>query len=516
MRKQRVQWLVAACLLCLAQPAWAASDSITYQDSLDSISESYPGELQQPSTPERSNIRVVRRGASPITAPTEKLPTRVDADKMTYSGSTGDVNAFGNVVVTQGNRILLANRITGNTKTTEYRTADGPYRYLEDGGKTKDLTGDVMTYRTSDQHFDAGHTQGWSDPYYVKGQNLSYDGQTGSIEKGMITSKHAMAFKHTPDYRIEGEDIKIYPGDKVVIQHPSFYIKNFKLFSLKSYTKSIRGDKQGKVSAFSIMPRPIYNSDDGIGLRGSAEIPFGKSGEAYFDYKWYSKSGFKPQIGYRYFLPWGTASIGYSKVSNEYNDETVWVEKIGELRLDTHTYHIGKSPFTARGETSIGYWKEGSVKGSHKDYKVEVSHDPINLWKNSTLRFFGGYQRDYYGYDKSIRSMPYWGAQFRTSVGPRVNAWVSYNQRNINYNNSPYRFDSTELPKELIYGGSFKLTRLDDISVSVKQNMMSGDVDSIYYTYHRDLHSFDMYVTYKDSHKNNDNQWKIKFVGKDF
>ena len=38
-----------------------------------------------------------------------------------------------------------------------------------------------------------------------------------------------------------------------------------------------------------------------------------KSGEAYFDYKWYSKSGFKPQIGYRYFLPWGTASIGYSK-----------------------------------------------------------------------------------------------------------------------------------------------------------------------------------------------------------
>ena len=83
---------------------------------------------------------------------------------MTYSGSTGDVNAFGNVVVTQGNRTLLANRITGNTKTTEYRTADGPYRYLEDGGKTKDLTGDVMTYRTSDQHFDAGHTQGWSDP----------------------------------------------------------------------------------------------------------------------------------------------------------------------------------------------------------------------------------------------------------------------------------------------------------------------------------------------------------------
>ena len=112
--------------------------------------------------------------------------------------------------------------------------------------------------------------------------------------------------------------------------------------------------------------------------------------------------------------------------------------------------------------------------------------------------------------------MPYWGIQFRTVVNPRVNAWISYNQRNISYNNSPYRFDSTELPKELIYGGSFKLTRLDDISVSVKQNMMSGNIDATYYTYHRDLHSFDLYLTYKDSHKNDNNQWKIKFVGKDF
>ena len=108
------------------------------------------------------------------------------------------------------------------------------------------------------------------------------------------------------------------------------------------------------------------------------------------------------------------------------------------------------------------------------------------------------------------------GARFQSKVGNRANVWVSYNQRNITYNNSPYRFDTTELPKELIYGGTYKLTRLDDISVSVKNNMMSGDIDSVYYTWHRDLHSFDMYLTYKDGHKNKNDQWKIKFVGKDF
>lgn len=83
--------------------------------------------------------------------------------------------------------------------------------------------------------------------------------------------------------------------------------------------------------------------------------------------------------------------------------------KIGEARLDTHTYHVGNSPITVRGGINAGYWKEGSVKGSHKEYYAEVSHDPIKLGKNADLRFLGGYQRDYYGYDGSIRSMPYWG-----------------------------------------------------------------------------------------------------------
>ena len=40
---------------------------------------------------------------------------------------------------------------------------------------------------------------------------------------------------------------------------------------------------------------------------------------------------------------------------------------------------------------------------------------------------------------------------------------------NITHNNSPYRFDALIVSfKELIYGGTYKLTRLDDISVSVK------------------------------------------------
>ena len=95
MRKRKVQWLAAACVVCLAQPVWAATEStIVYQDTLDSVGQSYAGEISKASTPEYSNIRVVRRGEkAKSAAPAEQLPTRIDANKMSYTGSTGDVYA---------------------------------------------------------------------------------------------------------------------------------------------------------------------------------------------------------------------------------------------------------------------------------------------------------------------------------------------------------------------------------------------------------------------------------------
>ena len=36
---------------------------------------------------------------------------------------------------------------------------------------------------------------------------------------------------------------------------------------------------------------------------GSTEYPIGKNGEAYIDYRWYSKLVLNPQVGYRHYLP---------------------------------------------------------------------------------------------------------------------------------------------------------------------------------------------------------------------
>lgn len=497
-----------------------------YQETIDRSQDSYPGEISNRMLGDSDNIRVVRRnkvqvvrrddansGDANSSTVVEDLPTRIDADHMKYTDASGDVFAEGNVVVVKGNRQLEAPRIEGNTRTGEYQTV-GTYRMKEDGGKTRDFTGENMHYNSITGAMSGDSSQGYNNPYYFGAEDMKFDGQDGIIKRGWVTTKNAMAFKHTPDYRVTGDNIEIHPGDKAVIHHASFWIKNTRLFSLPKYTVSLRKDKEGKVSIFSLMPRPIYSSDNGVGIRGDMEIPVGKSGEAYFNYKLYTKKGLIPDIGYRQYFPWGIASLGYSKEEGTLWDETVWIKKEPELAVKTNTYHLGDSPMTVRGEASLGRWVEGNTKGAHNLQKVEFSHDPIKLGgEDATLRFFGGYQRDYYAYNGLTRKMPYWGVDFKDKITNRLVVNARYIQRNMDKNNeSPYEFDTIEIPRNFSWAISYSPTRLDTFTYSTQTNVETGKLEYRDYTWHRDLHSFDAWLTYRSIQKD----WKFMVEAKDF
>lgn len=523
MKKQKAYTALAASVLCALQVGavraatpvslWGNTSHTEYQSDIDNELSSYPGEFSGSDDFDDSTIRVVRRdsGEKPIT---DGIPTRVDADSMHYNGTSGDIDAIGNVVITKGTQELRAPRVIGNVNSQEYNTSGGPYQFLEDGGKAKNMTGESLSYQSESQSMQSSNVTGFSDPYYFKANNVEFKNNVGHIDKGMITTKNAMAFKHTPDYRVEGSDIVVYPGDKAIIKHPTFYIKNTKIFSLPSYTASLRHDKEGKFSVFSLLPRPMYDSDNGIGLQADTAIPTGRNGEWYLKYQLFSKVGFKPDVGYRRYLPWGEASFGYSKDDATLRDEKVWIEKIGELKVDTHAYHIGDSKFTVRGGASAGYWKEGDIKGMHYKYYGELSHDVWHPWTNANFRLFAGYQRDFYKANGGVvRSMPYWGARLNQKINNRINVWAGYTQRNLGeYDPTPYPFDEFEIPKEFTYGGSIRLTDKDDISLNIRQNADNGRIEYRDWTYHRDLHSFDAYFTYKAVQKS----WEMKWTARDF
>ena len=453
---------------------------------------------------------VVLKGKQEVQKPA--VPVRIDADKMYYNDTTGRVWANGSVEVERGNQQLLSQKIEGNTKTQQYESASD-YRFLEDKGDTKDLTGSHITYNATTGEAHTKDVFGYADPYWVKAEVGDFDGKTGRIEKGWLTTKHAIAFKGAPDYRVEGDYIEVFPGDKAVIHNASFYIKNKRIISVKKYTVSLRQDKQGQVSVFSFVPRPKYNSSDGLSLTGKIDYPVSKHGELFLHYTWGTNIGFKPSFGYVQFLPWGEAKIAYSRESATLNAKKVWVEKKPELSIDTHAYHIGTTPFTIRGGASYGRWVEGHIKGSHTKYFGELSHDPVHIGPKTEVKFYGGYQRDYYGYDSSVRSMPYWGVGATTKLGPRVDAWAGYRQSNVSVSaDSPYPFDQIDVKYNLYYGLSVQATRLDRFSVQMQRDMQTHELRYVDLTWHRDLHSFEGSLTYRTKQK----KWEYTLVAKDF
>lgn len=460
-----------------------------------------------------SNLRVkpvVSKEKQEVQKPA--VPVRIDADKMYYNDTTGRVWATGSVEVERGNQQLLSQKIEGNTKTQQYESVSD-YRFLEDNGITKDLTGSHITYNATNGEAHTKDVFGYVDPYWVKAEAGDFDGKTGRIEKGWLTTKHAIAYKGAPDYRVEGTYIEVLPGDKAIIHNATFYVKNTKILSMKSYKVSLRHNRRGQISIFSLLPRPKYNFYDGLILEGNIAYPVGSRGEAFLDYAWGINIGFKPSFGYIHDLPWGIARIEYSRDSSIFDAHTVWVEKKPELSIDTHAYHVGSTPFTVRGGASYGKWYEGHIEGTHAKYYGEVSHDPVHVGTTTDIRLYGGYQRDYYGYNSLVRTMPYWGIGMNTNVSSKVKVWAGYRQSNVSsLADSPYSFDQIDVKYNLYYGLSIQATRLDRFSVQMQRDLQTHELRYVDLTWHRDLHSFEGSLTYRTKQK----KWEYTLVAKDF
>lgn len=502
---------ILAAMSVLAYPIAHGADVTMDQTNGTTMSQS-PVVVASTDTRNDMPVRIVKRGVAPEVVDVNTLPVKVDADKMSYNDTTGAMWATGTVDVVQGNREIHAPRIDGNTKTGEY-VASGGYHYMEDKGALKDLKGDTITYNTISTESSTKKPFGYVDPYWVKAEQADFNGQTGLIKKGWVTSKHAIAFKGVPDYRVEGDEIEVIPNDKAIIHNAKFFIKNAKILSLSKYTVSLKRDKKGEISIFSLLPRPYYNSSDGVGLKGNIEYPVSDTGTAYFRYTLATSIGFKPTIGYREQLPWGYANIAYSRESSSLNARTVWIEKRPELSVYTNTYHIGSSPITIRGGASIGQWHEDYLNGQHRMWNVETSHDPVKIGKTSDARIFAGYQQDHYSYNDHTRNMPYWGIHTNHQLNDNVNLWIGYRQANIDpINDSPYPFDTIDVRHNLYYGASVKVSRLDRVGLSVQKDMQSKETRYVDITWYRDMHSFDGSLTYRTKQ----HKWEYVFKAKDF
>lgn len=421
-------------------------------------------------------------------------PATVVADKMRYNDTTGEVAAFGRVEIKHMMDTYQTEYVYGNTISQKY-VVPGELVW-------KNPTTDLKAARADyDAKAAVGHFEkvsGWdSGTYYFQGESGTYDKNANHIviEHGYFTTKHAVA--KVPDYRIEADSIDIYPGDKYIAHNVRLMAKNTVLVTLSTYKGSLQ---KNRFSPFSLIPRPVFDSDNGFGLHNRIEIPLDADMNltAYMENRWYTKAGYKPDVGMRYQTPVGGLNFHYAEEESSTNDDGgIWVKKRPSLEFDSKHFYLFGSRFYVGAKGDIGYWEEDGRKGQHKSYDAYISGDPWKLGKFMRFSWRAGYMRDYYSYNGgNIRKNTYYSLGL--SGGYRsVQSWIYYTDREIN-GFTPYRYDSYTSDKPLDFGVRVQPTKNDAFSLAWTVDTKYGRLNHRYWTYYRDMHSFYAWIRYDD------------------
>lgn len=434
-------------------------------------------------------------------------PIRMTADSMVMRNSDGYVKSRGNVDVQQGMDEIHAPVVEGNTQSQVYYVP-GPAVYLS-GENAMIAKG--ITYHSDKQGTMIQTIDGFMGPnYYIRGEGAEMVDGVGYVKHGLITTPHAVA--KTPDYYLTGDDIRIYPGEKFTVENTKLWFKHVCLLTYGHYEGRL-DDDASKSILFTLFPRPFFNSDDGIGLKGRGSFPLNGKDDLKLNVNYVisSQNGLKPAAQVEKNTSFGTFRLGYSTEESTDNDSNVWATKWPELEYFAPRLYLGQSGIYADTSASWGRWAEDGVEtGTHKGLRVEVSHQPISLWKNANLRFFGGYRRDWYSTQNAQRKDPYYGAILNQGINDRM--WVSlwYKKHNIS-GFTPYRFDTLDDPRQQGFSVGYVLTPLDTVIFTLAQDLDTHDVTDKNYTWVRDLHSFMAAITYKEV----DSTWEVKLTAKD-
>lgn len=435
-------------------------------------------------------------------------PATVVADKMRYNDTTGEVAAFGRVEIKHMMDTYQTEYVYGNTISQKY-VVPGELVW-------KNPTTDLKAARADyDAKAAVGHFEkvsGWdSGTYYFQGESGMYDKNANHIviEHGYFTTKHAVA--KVPDYRIEADSIDIYPGDKYIAHNVKLMAKNTVLVTLSTYKGSLQ---KNRFSPFSLIPRPVFDSDNGFGLHNRIEIPLDADMNltAYMENRWYTKAGYKPDVGMRYQTPVGGLNFHYAEEESSTNDDGgIWVKKRPSLEFDSKHFYLGGSRFYVGAKGDIGYWEEDGRKGQHKSYDAYISGDPWKLGKFMRFSWRAGYMRDYYSYNGGIiRKNTYYSLGL--SGGYRsVQSWIYYTDREIN-GFTPYDYDSYTSDKPLDFGVRVQPTKNDAFSLAWTVDTKYGRLKHRYWTYYRDMHSFYAWIRYDDIEK----ETQFMLMPKDF
>lgn len=409
-----------------------------------------------------------------------KVPIVIEADKLSFSDLTGDLFAEGHVSVVQDGDKLLTEFMRGNSKQTEL-WIDGKADFFQLGTK---LTGTGTHYNYTSRVGNMNKAIGKVGKDFISGVNMDFSPTKLVAHDGTMTECPAIV----PDYHVSAKRIEIWPGDKMIAYNAKFWIKNVVIFTLPKYQVSLKKNEGGLQQAF---PRLGYNNQDGFSLKQHIEYPISGHVTAFTDLWYYSRAGFKPQVG----LVDREKNYAMNLIAGDYRDtDGHWVTKEPELKFDFYSHRLGKLPVSYTFSALYGKWTDATKSSWHQDYNLYFTRDTISLNKTLFLNMGAGVEQIRESYNGSVLNSFRFNTSLVKVVSPKIVAWTGFNYSQNN--TSLFEYNNTALSKEWVNGFSYKMDKKNTVVFNQSYDLQNKQVYSNTYTWNRDLHCWQLAISY--------------------
>ncbi|MCD4785673.1 MAG: hypothetical protein K8T10_17765 [Candidatus Eremiobacteraeota bacterium] len=215
-------------------------------------------------TTARGNVTVENRGV------------KIKADKIQYNKYSKEILADGKVTIQKGEDGITGSSLKYNPVTLE---ADIKDAY----GHAKDIAvGDVKLKRT----------------IFFWGKQVQWKQGVICIKKGAVTSCDLPP----PDshYRITGEEIIIYPKEKMIVRNARFFLGKSQLLGLKNMVFPLR--QRDPRTSQSFIPKIGRNEQEGLYVKEAVSYLWGKKDYGVLHLDWFRKVGIGAGIEHYYHL----------------------------------------------------------------------------------------------------------------------------------------------------------------------------------------------------------------------
>lgn len=445
------------------------------------FSNATPSQAQEVQSQSQSQSQAQSQTQSPTKTQqaANNTPIVIEANELSLNDETGDILAKGKVVITQNGQRLETEQLDGNTKLSEIWIKDK--LHFTQPGTALDGTNALFNYKLNTGSME--HAKGKVDKQYISGEDVSIFPEKITALNATTTNCPAKV----PDYHVSADKIEIWPGDYMIAYNAKFWIKDKVIFTLPKYRQSLKKDAQSQFPSFG------YDNDDGFYIKQHVEYPVTQRLAAYVNLDYYTKARFKPSYGLIDYEK--NYSIGVAK-GHFRDDDGHWIKKEPEFKFYYYPHRLGeKSPVSYTFTAIYGKWIDSAKTSWHQDYNLYFTRDPIKLDDRSKLYLGTGVEQVRESYNKSVNNIIKYDATVDRAWSDKLYTWVGYHY--TQNNSSLFAYGSTSVSRELASGFSYKIDKMNTISVAQSYDLNAQKVADLDYTWNRNLHCWQATITYR-------------------